>query len=173
MDAIDEEASVTEQTSRQVTLQQGKDDPMAVEEHESKFRSKFTKDDGPNTRENTFGRSATEEKPDEDLDAREDDTCQKEDQVEDPTPTDKQKEEIRESLPGQMYDSKLREDYMKSKENQANPWNLEGKRQLDRKALFSKPLLADKDEEQENRNPADKSSSVTFDTFLQRKETNS
>ena len=46
-----------------------------------------------------------------------------------------------------MYDSKLRKDYAKSKESQPNPWNLEGRRQLDRKALFSKPLLPAEDAE--------------------------
>ena len=70
-----------------------------------------------------------------------------------------------------MYDSKLREDYAKSKESKSNPWNLEGRRQLDRKALFSKPLLPAEDAEQENRNPAADNPGVTFDTFLQGKET--
>lgn len=72
-----------------------------------------------------------------------------------------------------MYDSKLREDYTKAKENQANPWNLEGRRQLDRKALFDRPLLPAEDEEQEKRTAADKTSDTTLDTLLQRKETNS
>lgn len=64
MDAIEEAASATEQTSRHVTLQPDNenDNTMVVEDLEGS-RSRFEKDSGPATRENTFGFSTREEKP--------------------------------------------------------------------------------------------------------------
>ena len=45
-----------------------------------------------------------------------------------------------------MYDQKLKDKYKQAKDNETNPWSLQGRKQTDRNALFSKPLLPDVDD---------------------------
>lgn len=117
MDAIDEEASATEQTSRQATVPAENDDQLTMEELEPKGRTKPEKCEGPGTRENTFGSSAEIEKPERALHGGADDHLTAADGGDGADPDEERQKEIRDSLPGAMYDSKLREDYIKSKEN--------------------------------------------------------